>query len=157
MRYNPCHAVSAVVGAMVMLSLLIVIAALLSAYAGGLVRAPAHAPSAELSVYTAGSGPDFSIIFEHRSGEALKTENTQVVTFVDEKEGIFLLSGLRKEKFSTGSKITTSDPGETAGLLGLTMEELAGYIANRTPLEISVYDLPSGSVIYRSNIILEEK
>ena len=157
MRCNPCHAVSAVVGVMVMLSLLIVIAALLSAYAGGLVRAPAHAPSAELAVYTAGSGPDFSIIFEHRSGEALSPRNTQIVTFVDDKEGIFMLSDVHSEKFSAGSKITTSDPAETAKLLGLTTGELAGYISNRTSVEISVYDLPSGSVIYRSNIILEEK
>ncbi|WP_421910031.1 type IV pilin N-terminal domain-containing protein [Methanolacinia petrolearia] len=157
MRCNPCHAVSAVVGAMVLLSLLIVIAALLSAYAGGLVRAPAHAPSAELAVYTAGGGPNFSIIFEHRSGEALSPGNTQIVTFVDDKEGIFMLSEIQIEKFYAGSKVTTPDRAETAKLMGLTTEELVGYIANRTPVEISVYDLPSGSVIYRSNIILEEK
>jgi archaeal type IV pilus assembly protein PilA len=157
MRCNSCHAVSAVVGVMVMLSLLIVIAALLSAYAGGLVRAPAHAPSAELAVYTAGTDSDFSIVFDHRGGEALQAENTQVVTFVDDKEAIFMLSDIQKEKFLAGSKMTTSNLIRTEELLGLTTGELAGYIASRTPMEISVYDLPSGSVLYKSKIIMENK
>lgn len=159
MRCNSCHAVSAVVGVMVMLSLLIVIAALLAAYAGGIVKVPTPAPSAELTVYTAGTGQDFSIVFEHRGGDALQADDCQVVTFVDDNEGIFFLSGtdIQEEKFTAGTKITTSNLAETAELLGLTTEELAGYTNGLTPVEISVYDLPSGSVLYKSKIILENK
>lgn len=156
-RYNSCNGVSAVVGVMVMLTLLVIISALLSAYAGGLAKVPEHVPSAELAVYTAGSGQDFSIVFEHRNGDPLSTEDCQVVAFVDDNEGIFMLSDIHQGKFSAGSKITTTSLAGTAELLGITPEELAGYIATRTPVEIAVYDLPSGSPLYRSTIILEEK
>ncbi|MBP2133143.1 FlaG/FlaF family flagellin (archaellin) [Methanomicrobium sp. W14] len=150
-------AVSSVVSVMVMLSILLVISAVLAAYAGGIINIPKNAPSADISVYTTGCGQNFSIVFEHRTGDALKTENLQVVTFVDGNQGIFLLSNIQSEKFIAGRKILTENLTSTAGLLGLKTEELDGYLKNRTSLEIAVYDLPSGTRLYKSEVIMEDR
>ncbi|MDD3621245.1 MAG: type IV pilin N-terminal domain-containing protein [Methanofollis sp.] len=80
-------AVSPVVGTMILLTVVIILAALLAVFASGVAEEQKPAPSAEIAVYPAGSGEMFALLFEHRGGDAVKTEDIKIKTWVHLPDG----------------------------------------------------------------------
>ena len=78
-------AVSPVVGVMLMLVVTIIIAATVSAFAGGLVGTTDKAPQAAFDVkivntYWAGSGNDVTMTITHLGGDPIDTARTKIIT-----------------------------------------------------------------------------
>jgi FlaG/FlaF family flagellin (archaellin) len=81
-------AVSPVVGVMLMLVVTIIIAAVVSAFAGGLSSGTEVAPSASLDVRfmqdDGGMGPSYvewKMVFEHMSGDPIPTDDLEIITY----------------------------------------------------------------------------
>ncbi len=149
-------AVSPVVGAMLLLTLVIIFTAVFAAYAGGLAQTPKHAPSVEIVAYSYGSGENFSLIFEHRGGDVLSAADCKITTFVDARESSFLVSDLAEGSWRPGGIFTTDNLTATAARLQLPVDQLTGYLKRSTPLELRLYHLPTNSVIFKDTILLEE-
>jgi len=82
------HAVSPVVGVMLMLVVTIIIAAVVSAFAGGLSSGTEKAPQASINVKfledDGGMGPAYvetKMVFEHLSGDSMPTKDLNIVTY----------------------------------------------------------------------------
>ncbi|GAB6285799.1 MAG: hypothetical protein STSR0009_20000 [Methanoregula sp.] len=81
------HAVSPVVGVMLMLVVTIIIAAVVSAFAGGLVGTTERAPSASIDVRIQTGiddnmgGIKTAMSFEHLSGDSIPTKDLQIITY----------------------------------------------------------------------------
>ncbi|MCK9630438.1 MAG: type IV pilin N-terminal domain-containing protein [Methanoregula sp.] len=81
------EAVSPVIGVMLMLSATIIIAATLSAYVGGSTGELKTSPQVNLMVKSGGEGDDFNILFEHHGGDALRTQDLEIHTWVKDSQG----------------------------------------------------------------------
>lgn len=75
-------AVSPVVGVMLMLVVTIIIAAVVSGFAGGLAGTQQKAPQAAIAVSTGYVGSDFDIMFQHQGGDPIRTKDCQFITFL---------------------------------------------------------------------------
>lgn len=82
------HAVSPVVGVMLMLVVTIIIAAVVSAFAGGLSSGTEKPPQASINVKfmedDGGMGPayvDTKMVFEHLSGDPVLTKDVNIITY----------------------------------------------------------------------------
>lgn len=83
------HAVSPVIGVMLILVVTVIIAAIVAAFAGGLGQTSEPAPVASIDVsidlnYDGGAGsggPGPYIFFHHIGGDTLKTQDLQIVTY----------------------------------------------------------------------------
>lgn len=75
-------AVSPVVGVMLMLVVTIIIAAVVSGFAGGLVRSQEKTPQASIAISTGYVGDHFDIKFEHQGGDPIRTRECQFITFL---------------------------------------------------------------------------
>jgi len=86
MRRNKEHkddAVSPVVGVMLMLVVTIIIAAVVSGFAGGLASTQEKAPQASIAISTSTlSDGNFDIKFEHQGGDPIRTKECQFITFL---------------------------------------------------------------------------
>jgi len=156
------NGVSAVVGVMLLLALTIIIAAVLSAFAGGVADETKTVPSADLDVYTSGSGDRFLLVFEHKGGDILQFSDVKITTLLknpDDEDwtGSFLLSELGTGIWEPGEIVTTSDISKTATMLGVTEKQLKDALNLSTPVDIRIYHIPTSTIIYRSTILLEEK
>ena len=152
-------AVSPVVGAMLLLTLVIIFTAVLAAYAGGLAQTPKSAPSVDIAAYSSGSGESFSLIFEHRGGDALAPADCKITLFVDSHESSFRAVDLVKDSSSwrAGEIITTTNRAGTVSLLKISEPDLIQYCKTSTPMEIRIYHLPTNSILFKDTILLEEK
>lgn len=88
---NECQtdpAVSPVVGVLLMLVVTIIIAAVVSGFAGGLVENKQKTPQASIDVsYTKGSYGD-TMVIKHLGGDSLNTKNVQLITSWTNSSGI---------------------------------------------------------------------
>lgn len=91
---EPEHAVSPVVGVMLMLVVTIIIAAVVSAFAGGLSSDTEKAPQASIDVDLVqddgGMGPayvEWKMVFEHLSGDSLQTKDLEIITYYTLSDG----------------------------------------------------------------------
>jgi FlaG/FlaF family flagellin (archaellin) len=87
------HAVSPVVGVMLMLVVTIIIAAVVSAFSGGLTAGKEKAPQASLETHIqlngGMSGTDPSMIIKHLGGDPINTKNTKLVTSWANETGVY--------------------------------------------------------------------
>lgn len=85
---NPTeHAVSPVIGVMLMITVTIIIAATLSAFVGGSTGDLKKSPQATLVVTSDGEGENINLFFEHRGGDVLRTQDLEIVTWVKTTNG----------------------------------------------------------------------
>ncbi|MDH7510673.1 MAG: type IV pilin N-terminal domain-containing protein [Methanolinea sp.] len=75
-------AVSPVVGVMLMLVVTIIIAAVVSAFAGGITSSQAKTPQANIEVSTGYIDGNFDIKFEHKGGDPILTKDCQFITYL---------------------------------------------------------------------------
>ncbi|WP_062398058.1 type IV pilin N-terminal domain-containing protein [Methanogenium cariaci] len=83
-------AVSPVIGVMLMLAVTIIIAACVSAFAGGASTQFEETPQTSLLVYCDGSGDAFSIIFEHHSGASIQSEKLKIITWIKAEDNTMI-------------------------------------------------------------------
>ncbi|KAF1076440.1 type IV pilin N-terminal domain-containing protein [Methanogenium sp. MK-MG] len=83
-------AVSPVIGVMLMLAVTIIIAACVSAFAGGASTQFEETPQTSLLVYCDGSGDAFSIIFEHHSGASIQSEKLKIITWIKAEDNTII-------------------------------------------------------------------
>jgi flagellin-like protein len=76
------EAVSPVVGVMLMLVVTIILAAVVSGFAGGLAGSQEVAPQASIAVSTGYAGDNFDIKFEHLGGDPIKTSDCEFITYL---------------------------------------------------------------------------
>lgn len=107
--------VSPVVGVMLMLSVTVIIAAIVSAAAGGLSGTEKTAPSAILAVHFyenrsySGSTPHNAMTIEHISGSPLQTKDLSISTYYRNKSSQLIKGAL------SGEKSIEIESGEYAG------------------------------------------
>lgn len=99
--------VSPVVGVMLMLSVTVIIAAIVSAAAGGLSGSEKKAPSAILEVHfydnrSYGSFSTHAMTIEHISGNALQTKDLSITTYFRNESGQMIKGFLLGEKAVSG-------------------------------------------------------
>jgi hypothetical protein len=75
-------AVSPVIGVMLMLAITIIIAAVVASFVGGASTQFEKTPQASLRVYCDGSRGDFNIIFEHLSGDPIRSEDLKIIIWI---------------------------------------------------------------------------
>lgn len=164
-------AVSAPVGVMILLGITVITAGLIAGFAfGAFGSSPAEVPDAEFSVTTAGSGDKLMILFEHTAGEPLQSRDLKITSLIknrgtDEYIGSFsaedLTSSDKKEAspvWSTGTVCRLDITDENAKLLGAASKSgIISAAEKSTPMEIKIYHLPSGKIIYQTSFVLRER
>ena len=151
-------AVSPVIGVMLMLSITIIIAAVLMAFAGGMADTKPATPSVDLSAEFVKSGEGIVLRLSHNGGDALNPKDIKVTAYVasasssGEQLIIKDLIPADDTAWNAGESITL-DAEKTKSLLGLT--DVTEAAEKSTPVEIGIYHIPSTNVIYHATILIE--
>ena len=151
-------AVSPVIGVMLMLSITIIIAAVLMAFAGGMTDDKPATPSVDLSAEFVISGEDIVLRLSHNGGDALNPKDIRVTAYAasasssGEQLIIKDLIPADDTAWNAGESILlTAD--KTKNLLGIS--DVSSAAEKSTPVEIGIYHLPSSNVIYHATILIE--
>ena len=151
-------AVSPVIGVMLMLSITIIIAAVLMAFAGGMADTKPATPSVDLSAEFVKNGSDIVLRLSHNGGDALNPKDIRVTAYAasassnGEQLIIKDLIPADDTAWNAGESITL-DAEKTKSLLGIDNVENAASLS--TPVEIGIYHTPSTNVIYHAAILIE--
>ena len=151
-------AVSPVIGVMLMLSITIIIAAVLMAFAGGMADTKPATPSVDLSAEFVISGEGIVLRLSHNGGDALNPKDIKVTAYAasasssGEQLIIKDLIPADDTAWNAGESITL-DAEKTKSLLGLT--DVTEAAEKSTPVEIGIYHIPSTNVIYHATILIE--
>ena len=151
-------AVSPVIGVMLMLSITIIIAAVLMAFAGGMADTKPATPSVDLSAEFVKNGSDIVLRLSHNGGDALNPKDIRVTAYVTTEtasgEQLIIKDLIPADDtaWNAGESILlTAD--KTKSLLGLT--DVTEAAEKSTPVEIGIYHTPSTNVIYHATILIE--
>ena len=151
-------AVSPVIGVMLMLSITIIIAAVLMAFAGGMADTKPATPSVDLSAEFVKNGSDIVLRLSHNGGDALNPKDIKVTAYAasasssGEQLIIKDLIPADDTAWNAGESILlTAD--KTKNLLGIS--DVSSAAEKSTPVEIGIYHLPSSNVIYHATILIE--
>jgi flagellin-like protein len=157
-------AVTPVIGVILLLAIVIILAALVASFAGGAADVKERAPSVDIAVYTAGSGDNFTLVFEHRGGDPVRTRDLRVNTWVHLPDGELRVASHDQEEleglFGTdvwraGTGLNTGGLEGTAGFLDLPEDKLERCIERSAVVEVAIYYLPSGALLHKSSILLK--
>jgi FlaG/FlaF family flagellin (archaellin) len=159
-RMNPSDdAVSPVVGVMLMLVVTIIIAAVVSAFAGGLSQTTSKAPQLSIGAEVRN---DSYILIDHNGGDPVSAGTISVRTFipsgtykdlsykVDLSKAIDLASGEPLiGSYGTARTIQTGDKIRINWADAFAASSYGGYMAPAVgePVSIEIYDLSTGKVI----------
>ena len=151
-------AVSPVIGVMLMLSITIIIAAVLMAFAGGMADTKPATPSVDLSAEFVENGSDIVLRLSHNGGDALNPKDIKVTAYVasasssGEQLIIKDLIPVDDTAWNAGESILlTAD--KIKSLLGI--DDVSSAAEKSTPVEIGIYHIPSTNVIYHATILIE--
>lgn len=153
-------AVSPVIGVMLMLSITIILAAVLMAFAGGMADTKPATPSVDLSAAFVKNGSDIVLCVSHDGGDALNPDDIKVTAYVRNAAASgtpLIIKDLIGDDTAWNAGETLVIPKDkTAELLGLADAEAVNTAAAKsTPVEIGIYHIPSSNVIYHADILLE--
>ena len=151
-------AVSPVIGVMLMLSITIIIAAVLMAFAGGMTDDKPATPSVDLSAEFVKSGEDIVLRLSHNGGDTLNPKDIRVTAYVTTEtasgEQLIIKDLIPADDtaWNAGESILlTAD--KTKNLLGIS--DVSSAAEKSTPVEIGIYHIPSANVIYHAAILIE--
>ena len=154
-------AVSPVIGVMLMLSITIILAAVLMAFAGGMADTKPAAPSVDLSAAFVKNGSDIVLCVSHNGGDALNPDDIKVTAYVRNAAAsgtpLIIKDRIGDDTAWNAGETLVIDKDKTAELL-LGQADAASVSAadkNATPVEIGIYHIPSSNVIYHADILLE--
>jgi FlaG/FlaF family flagellin (archaellin) len=162
-------AVSPVVGVMLMLVVTVIIAAIVSAFAGGLAETEQKAPQITL---TAEANADEYILLEHLGGDPLNTGSVTVRTFIP--AGTFKDMNYEIEKWGNQTYCPTNDRVDGGGYNWVVFQpgdqikinwtdafgpDYSGTAGGASPdagetLNIEIYDKNSGKLIVNAQTIV---
>ncbi len=156
---RPEDAVSPVVGVMLMLVVTIIIAAVVSGFAGGLVQHSEKAPQAALQckIQPSDMGPTwgYELIIKHMSGDPLDTKNLKLVTSWVNATGVYHVQSTvaptyvdtEETYYKEGDTINTAPYNLTSlnthYTWVATATKSAGYSYYHTPYKVSPGDCPA--------------
>ena len=150
-------AVSPVIGVMLMLSITIIIAAVLMAFAGGMADTKPATPSVDLSAEFVKNGSDIVLRLSHNGGDALNPKDIRVTAYVasasSSGEQLIIKDIIGDDNAWNAGESITLDAEKTKSLLGLT--DVTEAAEKSTPVEIGIYHTPSTNVIYHATILIE--
>ena len=153
-------AVSPVIGVMLMLSITIILAAVLMAFAGGMADTKPATPSVDLSAAFVKNGSDEIVLcVSHNGGDALNPDDIKVTAYVRNAAAsgtpLIIKDLIGDDTAWNAGETLVIDKDKTAELLGLAAEAVNTAAKNATPVEIGIYHIPSSNVIYHADILLE--
>ena len=154
-------AVSPVIGVMIMVTITILIAGVLAAFAGGMTGNSAPSPHADISAEFIGSGEDISLILSHDGGGYLFPKEVKISAFVrtgDETadgKSMILSDVCTLASWGVGDIIRLT-PEDTQNLLGMTGEKVQAAAKVSTPVTLRLYHTPSSEIISQVSLLLEE-
>ena len=152
-------AVSPVIGVMLMLSITIILAAVLMAFAGGMADTKPATPSVDLSAAFVKNGSDIVLCVSHDGGDALNPDDIKVTAYVRNADAsgtpLIIKDCIGDDTAWNAGETLVIDKDKTAELLGLAAEAVNTAAKNATPVEIGIYHIPSSNVIYHADILLE--
>ena len=152
-------AVSPVIGVMLMLSITIILAAVLMAFAGGMADTKPATPSVDLSAAFVKNGSDIVLCVSHNGGDALNPDDIKVTAYVRNAAAsgtpLIIKDLIGDDTAWNAGETLVIDKDKTAELLGLAAEAVNTAAAKSAPVEIGIYHIPSSNVIYHADILLE--
>lgn len=153
-------AVSPVIGVMLMLSITIILAAVLMAFAGGMADTKPATPSVDLSAAFVKNSSDIVLCVSHNGGDALNPDDIKVTAYVRNAAAsgtpLIIKDFIGDDTAWNAGETLVIDKDKTAELLGLADAAAVSTAAeNATPVEIGIYHIPSSNVIYHADILLE--
>lgn len=152
-------AVSPVIGVMLMLSITIILAAVLMAFAGGMADTKPATPSVDLSAAFVKNSSDIVLCVSHNGGDALNPDDIKVTAYVRNAAAsgtpLIIKDCIGDDTAWNAGETLVIDKNKTAELLGLAAEAVNTAAKNATPVEIGIYHIPSSNVIYHADILLE--
>ena len=153
-------AVSPVIGVMLMLSITIILAAVLMAFAGGMADTKPATPSVDLSAAFVKNGSDIVLCVSHDGGDALNPDDIKVTAYVRNAAAsgtpLIIKDCIGDDTAWNAGETLVIDKDKTAELLGLAdAASVSAAAAKSTPVEIGIYHIPSSNVIYHADILLE--
>ena len=150
-------AVSPVIGVMLMLSITIIIAAVLMAFAGGMADTKPSTPSVDLSAEFVKSGEGIVLRLSHNGGDALNPKDIKVTAYVTTEmssgEQLIIKDIIGDDNAWNAGESILLTADKTKSLLGLT--DVTEAAEKSTPVEIGIYHTPSTNVIYHATILIE--
>lgn len=154
-------AVSPVVGIMLLISITVIIAGILVAFAGGMAGDTIQSPSADISAKFIGSGDNISLCLSHDGGDYLTPKDIKVSAFVrtgDENAGgnSTMLSDIYSLNSWGAGDIIILTSEETRTLLGLNVLKIKSAASVSTPVTLRIYHAPSSEIISQISVLLEE-
>lgn len=167
------HAVSPVIGVMLMIVVTVIVAAVVSAFAGGYVSSDKKAPAAVLSCKVVTTSNPPSLVFTHQSGDYFNLAATYLVISSGESTRSFDYTNLNKigqkqggyTVFTTDREINTGNQfslgaannGGVSNLpgayLGWTNPDL--YLTENQPATFTLVDRESGQTISAGRIVYD--
>ena len=153
-------AVSPVIGVMLMLSITIILAAVLMAFAGGMADTKPATPSVDLSAAFVKNSSDIVLCVSHNGGDALNPDDIKVTAYVRNAAAsgtpLIIKDFIGDDTAWNAGETLVIDKDKTAELLGLADAEAVSAAAEKSaPVEIGIYHIPSSNVIYHADILLE--
>ena len=153
-------AVSPVIGVMLMLSITIILAAVLMAFAGGMADTKPATPSVDLSAAFVKNSSDIVLCVSHNGGDALNPDDIKVTAYVRNAAAsgtpLIIKDFIGDDTAWNAGETLVIDKDKTAELLGLANAEAVSTAAEKSaPVEIGIYHIPSSNVIYHADILLE--
>ena len=153
-------AVSPVIGVMLMLSITIILAAVLMAFAGGMADTKPATPSVDLSAAFVKNSSDIVLCVSHNGGDALNPDDIKVTAYVRNAAAsgtpLIIKDFIGDDTAWNAGETLVIDKDKTAELLGLAdAASVSAAAAKSTPVEIGIYHIPSSNVIYHADILLE--
>ena len=150
-------AVSPVIGVMLMLSITIIIAAVLMAFAGGMADTKPATPSVDLSAEFVKSGEGIVLRLSHNGGDALNPKDIRVTAYVTTEmssgEQLIIKDIIGDDNAWNAGESILLTADKTKSLLGIDNVENAASLS--TPVEIGIYHIPSSNVIFQNTILME--
>ncbi|MBO5119678.1 type IV pilin N-terminal domain-containing protein [Methanocorpusculum sp.] len=152
-------AVSPVIGVMLMLSITIILAAVLMAFAGGMADTKPATPSVDLSAAFVKNGSDIVLCVSHNGGDALNPDDIKVTAYVRNAAAsgtpLIIKDFIGDDTAWNAGETLVIPKDKTAELLGLAAEAVNTAAETSAPVEIGIYHIPSSNVIYHADILLE--
>ncbi|MBR4285345.1 MAG: type IV pilin N-terminal domain-containing protein [Methanocorpusculum sp.] len=150
-------AVSPVIGVMLMLSITIIIAAVLMAFAGGMADTKPATPSVDLSAEFVKNGSDIVLRLSHNGGDALNPKDIKVTAYVasasSSGEQLIIKDIIGDDNAWNAGESILLTADKTKSLLGI--DDVSSAAEKSTPVEIGIYHTPSTNVIYHATILIE--
>ncbi len=147
------HAVSPVVGVMLMLVVTIIIAAVVSAFAGGLGGSQQKAPQASIDVqikYNADNtmgGTDTVMTFKDLSSDPIPTKDLAIVTYYTDKNGTVY----KNKQTSLNDGVRLSGWNAKLTRVPFLNDMRYGYYGNNPDVDFGNYTWNSGDIMSTGN------